>query len=87
MGCAIIRKNNLLYTCMRNPCLRTVYTQGKGPLSAPGRKIMALGHKLMALGCQVFHYSVKRSKHGLRGFIDAVQLRLATQTFTMLASC
>ena len=41
----------------------------------------------MALGCQVFHYSVKFSKHGLSGFIDVVQCRLATPTFTMLTSC
>ena len=30
----------------------------------------------------MFHYSVKYSKHRLRGFIDAVQRRLATQTVT-----
>ena len=48
---------------------------------------MALGRKIIALGCQMFHYSVKCSTYGLRGFIDAVQLRLATQTVTMLKSC
>ena len=48
---------------------------------------MALGRKTMAIGCQVFHYSIKRFKHGLRGFIDAVQRRLETQMFTMLTSC
>ena len=76
-----------LYTCMQNSRLRTVYRQRKWPLLAQVRKIMALGRKIMALGCQVFHYSVKCSKHGLRGFIDAVQRRLATQMVTMLTSC
>ena len=76
-----------LYTCMRNPRLRTVYRQRKWPLPALLRKIMALGSKIMALGCQVFHYSVKCSNHGLRGFINAVHRRLATQTVTMLTSC
>ena len=43
--------------------------------------------KTMALGCQVFHYSVKYSKHGLRGFTDAVQRRLATKMVIILTSC
>ena len=68
---------------MQNPRLRTVYKQRKWPLFTPVGKIMALGRKIMALGCQVFHYSVKCSKHDLRGFIDAVQRRLATQTVTI----
>ena len=72
---------------MQNSRLRTVYRQRKWPLPALVRKIIALGRKIMVLGCQVFHYSVKCSKHGLRAFIDAVPLRLATQTFTMLMSC
>ena len=38
---------------MQNPRLRTVYRQRKWPLSAPVRKIIALGRKIMALGCQV----------------------------------
>ena len=65
---------------MQNPRLHTVYRQRKWPLPAPVRKIIARG-------CQVFHYCVKFSKHGLHGFIDAVQRRLATQTVTMLTSC
>ena len=79
---------------MQNPRLRSVYRQRKWPLPAPvckimalEREIMALGRKIMALGWQVFHYSVKCSKHDLRSFIDAVQRRLATQTVTMLTSC
>ena len=72
---------------MQNPRLRTVYRQQKWPLPAPVRKIMALGRKIMALGFQVFHYSVKSSKHSLRGFIDAAQRCLATQMVTMLTSC
>ena len=46
-----------------------------------------LGCTIMALGCKVFHYSVKCSKHGLRGFINAAQCRLETQNVTMLTSC
>ena len=65
---------------MQNPRLRTVYKQRKWSLPAPVRKIIALG-------CQVFHYSVKCSKYGLRGFIYTVQRRLATKTVTMLRSC
>ena len=64
-----------------------LYRQRKWLLPASVRKVMTLGRKLMALGCQVFHCSVKCSKHGLRGFIDGVQHRLATQTVTMLTSC
>ena len=71
---------------MQNPRLRTVYRQRKSPLPAPVRKIRALGRKIMPLGCQVFHYSVKCSKHGLRGFIDVAQRRLETQPVTMLMS-
>ena len=62
----VLRKIIFLYTCIQNPCLRTVYRQRKWPLPAPACIIMALG-------CQVFHYSVKCSKRGLRGFYDAVQ--------------
>ena len=72
---------------MQNLRLRTVYRQRKWPLPAPVRKIMALGRIMMALRCQVSNYSVKCSKHVLRGFIDAVQRRLATQIVTMLTSC
>ena len=72
---------------MQNPRLRNVYRQGKWPLLAPMRKIIALERKIMALACQVFHYTLKCSKPGLRGFIDAVQHRLATRTVTMLTSC
>ena len=71
---------------MQNTRLRTIYRQRKWPLPAPVRKIMALGRKTMALGCQMFHYSLKCSKHDFRGFIDAVQRRLATQTVIMLTS-
>ena len=60
--------------------LRTVYRGCKWSLLAPVRKIMTLR-------CQVFHFSVKCSKHGLRGFIDAVQRRPATQAITMFTSC
>ena len=65
---------------MQNPRLRTVYRQQKWPPPAPVRKIMALGCKIIALGCQVFHYSIKCSKHVLPGFIDALQRRPVTQT-------
>ena len=65
---------------MQNPRLRTVYRQRKWPFPAPVRKIMSLGYK-------VFQWSVKCFKHGLRGFINAVQRLLATQTVTILTSC
>ena len=73
---------------MQSPCLRTVYIrQRKWPLSAPVRKIMALRRKIRVLGCQVFHYSVKCSKYGLRGFVYAVQRRLVTKMVTISTSC
>ena len=78
---AFVKRSRLhfLYICMQNPRLRTVYRQRKWPFAAPVRKITSLG-------CQVFHYSVKCSQSDLRGFIDAVKHRLATQTVIMLTS-
>ena len=71
---------------MQNRRLRVVYRQQKWPLPVPVRKIMAPGRKIMSLGCRVFHYSVKCSKHGLRGFIDTIHGRIVTQMVTMLMS-
>ena len=81
------KRKLFLYTFTQNPRLRTVYRQQKWPLPAPVRKVMALGRKITALGCQVFHFIVNCSEHGLRGFIDAVQRHLATQIVIMLTSC